>query len=398
MRILVVTQRWDLVGGSERYAGALVEALGARGEDVGVLCARGSQRASAAVTVAPELEHPRGAGLARHVRRLRPDRILLLSRISAPISRLLRGAAPVVRFVQDHTLFCPGLNKQYEDGELCQKALGAQCLERYYLRGGCSGLKITGPPSLRFPLGALAQCERELEETRRMSRVLVASEYMRCELLAAGLSPERIEVLPYFTRSKTPALPPGDLPAATAAFLAGSASPILFAPARLTLPDKGIDYLLSAFARVRHDSRLVIAGEGPARDWLESKARDEGLRERVHFSGWLSPAAIETLYSKCTLALCPSVWNEPFGLVGLEAMAWAKPVVAFAVGGIPEWLVDGETGRLVERKDCDGFAQAIDALLESPADALRLGEGGARRLRDHFGEDRHVDRLLEVLR
>ena len=72
---------------------------------------------------------------------------------------------------------------------------------------------------------------------------------------------------------------------------------------------------------------------------------------------------IERLLARAEVVVCPSVWNEPFGLVGLEAMAHAKPVVAFSVGGIPEWLADGETGFLAPRKDTLAMGNITGAMV-----------------------------------
>lgn len=401
MRVLVVTNHWDLVGGSERYAGEVVTGLSRRGFDTAVLCARGERNSDVQVHTVPELDSCRlSPGARAQLRRVLhdADRVLLLSHASADVLRELLASAPLVRFVQDHRLFCPGLNKQHANGELCQKALGSECLKRYYLDGGCCGMRITDSPSLRFPLRSLSECLRELELTRRARRVLVASSYMRDELLRTGIAPDEVEVLPYFTASASAGLAPAEFSPALEEFLARGEGALLFTPARLTLPDKGIDYLLTALGHTDSEVRLVVAGDGPARAWLEEKAAAEGLDQRVHFSGWLAPDEIESLYARCDLVVCPSVWNEPFGLVGIEAMAHGKAVVAFDCGGIAEWLRDGVTGTLCKRKDTEALARAIDRLARHPDERLRMGAAGRQRVEEEFRPRRHLDRLQEILR
>ena len=140
------------------------------------------------------------------------------------------------------------------------------------------------------------------------------------------------------------------------------------------------------------------ATTGPAEEWLRRKAREDGLAERVHFSGWLDPGAVETLYERAAVVVCPSVWDEPFGLVGLESMAHGKPVVAFRVGGIPDWLADGETALLVARKDTDAMARAIDRLLGDRDLAQRYGERGREVLGERFTIEAHVDGLEDAFR
>jgi glycosyltransferase involved in cell wall biosynthesis len=400
VRVLVVTTRWDLIGGSERYAGAVVRGLGAAGCEVRVLTAEGEQESQAevlrfAALGASKLGSAQRTSLRSMARSFAPDVVYLLSRVSAHTLEVLLDVAPLVRFVQDHTLFCPGLNKLHEDGARCSSPLGLACLERYYTGAGCSGFKRDGAPSLRYPLRSLAANLRELELSKRCKHVLVASNYMRDELLRAGLPAQLVSVVPYFTR--TAQQDEAELPCATREFLARDKTPLLLAPARLTLPDKGIDYLLTAFGQLERGPRLVVAGDGPARAWLEEKARDEGLAERVHFTGWLDGAELDALYADASVVLFPSVWDEPFGLVGLEAMSHGKPVVAFDVGGVREWLTGGVTGLLCERRDARALARAMRELLDDPRRARALGAVGRERATQRFSEEEHLERLLRLL-
>jgi glycosyltransferase involved in cell wall biosynthesis len=332
------------------------------------------------------------------VRHSRPDVIFVSALRNVDGLDALTGLAPLVRYVHDHTLFCPGLNKFREDGELCHEPLGLVCIDRYFRRGGCICFKQSGfVRPFVDPLRTLAGKWRELEVTQRAARVLTNSHYMRAELLQVGFHPERTSVLCYFTQSNTPAQPQGPLPDPTERFLAASGAPLVFTPARLTLPDKGVDYLLSALARLTRPFRAVVAGSGPAEAWLREKARAEGLGERVHFTGWLDGPAIETLYARADLVVCPSVWDEPFGLVGIESMAHGKPVIAFRVGGIPEWLADGESGFLVERKDVAAMAAAVERLLASPPLAARFGARGRALVAERFPRQAHLAGLEAAL-
>ena len=303
-----------------------------------------------------------------------------------------------MRYVHDHTLFCPGLNKYREDQETCHEPMGFPCLRNYYLGPGCVGFKAPGHRNrVTEPIGEMLVKWRELELARRSTHTLTNSRYMQGELLQVGFPPERTSVLYYFTMSGTSFQPPGPLPRATEDFLATTSGPLIFTPARLTLPDKGVDHLLTALVDVGHPFRAVIAGTGGQEAWLRQKAADVGVGDRVHFSGWTDSGAIETLYERADLVVCPSVWDEPFGLVGIEAMAHGRPLVAFRVGGIPEWLLEGENGRSLPRKDTRGMSRAIEDLLGDPEEARRLGEGGRRVVAERFPRDRHVQDLESTL-
>ena len=400
MRIAIVSKRFDLIGGSERYAASVAQGLGERGHAVRVLCASGDQggtveRVELAALDAERPSRTACRAITAAVREHRADLVYLLSSVAPGVFRALGAAAPLVRHVQDHTLFCPGMNKVHEDGTNCREALGARCLERYYLRGGCSGFKATGAPSLRWPITTLAACLADIERHRDAAALICASRYMREQLVVSGLDPQRVHTIPYFTRSAAAELQATPLDAALEAFLAGG-EPLILCPARLTLPDKGVDYLLTALGELDTPFRCVIAGEGPAREWLEQKARDEGLCRSVFFAGWQAAGALETLYRRTQVVAFPSVWDEPFGLIGLEAGAHEKPVVAFAVGGVQDWLADGETGHAVPNRDARAFAVALDGLLREPDRAVQLGSAGAQRVTRLYSRDSHLDRLEEL--
>ncbi|MCK6448177.1 MAG: glycosyltransferase family 4 protein [Planctomycetes bacterium] len=407
MRILLGIETYGLIGGSERYALAIAAELRARGHELGVLCAR---RAAVAPNDFACFEHasyaedranaPALAPLCADVRAFAPDVVFWLSGRSRAVARALldlRPARPLVRFVQDHTPFCPGLDKLHADGSPCTTPMGVACVARYYTHGGCVGFRRELHRSALDGVGGVVKHVRAFNELRRSARIVVASRYVARELVAAGAAPAAIDVIPYFTRSASAGEPGREPDRATRDFVLGSPAPLVFTPARLALPDKGVDFLLTALGKLTTNFRAVIAGTGPAEAWLRSKARDEGLAERVHFAGWQDAGAIEWLYERCAAVAFPSVWDEPFGLVGIEAMAHAKPVVAFDVGGVREWLVEGETGFAVARRDTDGFARALERVLTERELALALGRAGHARVEAEFRAPKHVERLTATL-
>jgi glycosyltransferase involved in cell wall biosynthesis len=160
------------------------------------------------------------------------------------------------------------------------------------------------------------------------------------------------------------------------------------------MPEKGLYDLLRALAGLKREYRLVVVGDGPARANAERLAASLGILPRVTFAGWQGEVA--PFYRRASLLVVPSLWPEPFGIIGIEAMAHALPVVAYRSGGIPEWLVDGVTGRLVEPGDVAGLAVAIDEVLGDAALARKLGEAGRKRQREMFGPERHIEKLEKV--
>jgi glycosyltransferase involved in cell wall biosynthesis len=217
---------------------------------------------------------------------------------------------------------------------------------------------------------------------------------MREELVRAGLPSALVRVLPYFTSEERPT--PEPLDATTQTFLDRDARPLLLCAARLVLPDKGVDYLLTALGHLEHRAKLVVAGDGPARAWLEEKARAEGLTDDVCFSGWLAPGRLESLYAACDVVVFPSVWDEPFGLIGLEARAHGKPVVAFDVGGVREWLQDDVSGLLAPRGDTLAMAERIARLLDQECVPPTPSRSPGPDL-DRGDLERHLRGLIDAL-
>jgi glycosyltransferase involved in cell wall biosynthesis len=159
---------------------------------------------------------------------------------------------------------------------------------------------------------------------------------------------------------------------------------------------KGIDVLLAACAQLETKVRLEVFGEGSWRSRLEQQAADLGLD--VRFAGHVDD--VRERMRKLDLFVLPSR-AENFPLAALEAMAAALPVVATRVGGIPEVVLDGETGVIVEPDDPSALAAAIDDLARDRDRLAGLGDAGWQRASSLFDADRMAARmtaLYEALR
>jgi len=131
---------------------------------------------------------------------------------------------------------------------------------------------------------------------------------------------------------------------------------------------KGVHHLLTAFPEVRKHiptARLVVAGTGSYERELRTLATELGLGSAVRFVGYRTRDDLYALYKQSTLVVMPSIWPEPFGKVGVEAMSVGRPVVATGVGGMSEWLRDGVTGYLVPPGDPHVLATSVTALLKN---------------------------------
>jgi glycosyltransferase involved in cell wall biosynthesis len=161
--------------------------------------------------------------------------------------------------------------------------------------------------------------------------------------------------------------------------------------------EKGIHDLVDAIALLAGrfpEIQLLIAGEGPERAALATLARERGISSRVHFLGLRSD--VDRVLRASDITVFPSTWQEAFGLVLVEAMGCGKPIVSTRVGGIPEVVVDGETGFLVEPGDAAGLASRIGLLCEDAEVRARLGGMARRAAVQKFGIDRMVDDVVAL--
>ena len=152
--------------------------------------------------------------------------------------------------------------------------------------------------------------------------------------------------------------------------------------------------MLPAIVRSSPRALLLVIGDGPEREPCEELARSLGMSDHVRFLG--KRGDVPRLLSAIDLVLMPSQ-SEGLGLAAIEALAAARPVIAFAVGGLPEVVSDGVNGRLVPPGDCEAFANAVVETLRNPGRRLSYARGAASTAQ-RFGIGTHVQRLIDCYR
>ncbi len=161
---------------------------------------------------------------------------------------------------------------------------------------------------------------------------------------------------------------------------------------------KGIDVLIQALARLNSSKaglELWLVGEGPLHGELEQLVRDLDLKTRVKFLGSRNRAEIWKLMHQCTLFVLPSR-AEPFGIVLLEALACRKPVIATAVGGIPEIIEHGKNGILVEPENPEVLSTAIETVLQDKELQEIMGWNGYETVKHRFQWETAATRYVSV--
>jgi glycosyltransferase involved in cell wall biosynthesis len=223
---------------------------------------------------------------------------------------------------------------------------------------------------------------------RRARRVVVPSAYLREIALGWGLTPSRVTVVP----NPAPELPP--LPSRDDARAALGVHGFALGTAGRLTAQKALGDALEAVARI-DDVELWVLGDGPERPGLERQAAALGIRDRVRFLGAGTRDDVVALFRAVDAALLTSAWeNLPHTL--LEALAVGTPVIATAVGGIPEIVSDGENGLLVPAGDVAAIAAAIDRLRVD--DDLRASLAGAAAPSvEDLAEPRILQRIVEAV-
>jgi glycosyltransferase involved in cell wall biosynthesis len=165
--------------------------------------------------------------------------------------------------------------------------------------------------------------------------------------------------------------------------------PLIVCASRLS-PEKGVDVLIEAFPRVASpEAQLLLVSNGPDAAKCRALAERLGIGGRVHFLGTRSD--IPRIFHAASAVVVPSLWDEAFGLVVVEAMAAGRPVIVTRGGAMPEIVDHGRCGVVVPKRDPAALASAIDGLLADPARAEALGAAAQRRALEHYELGRWVD-------
>lgn len=380
MRVLIVHDYGTLTGGAEHMSHTLREGLRQRGHraewfsssarplPVPIVSDHTCFGDTGILGRAAQALNPHAALRLRQVLQgFRPDVVhvrMFLTQLSPLILPLLRRLPAVLHCVNYDTI-CPLNTKALPDGTPCSYAPGWACHR-------CGGPLTAARAQLQHPLwrrwmGVFDSIVANSEWTARRLRehgVPVA------EVIHNGV-PER------------PARPPLAEPP-TAAFAGRLAA------------KKGVDALLRAWALVQRAApaaRLLIVGDGPERAAMEELAARLGLSTDVSFLGHLARADMEAALAPAWVQVAPSLWEEPFGLVGAEASMRGTAAVVSSRGGLAEVIEEGVSGFVVDPTDTAALADRLLRVLRDRELAERLGAAGRRRALARFTEARVIDRF-----
>lgn len=287
---------------------------------------------------------------------------------------------PVVKSAHGPVMICPGKDKfwRYSEGT-CTVKYGLHCFWHIYSEG-CAN---------RHPKRVIKAWNMVNFEVKVASKsyrnMIVMSDYIKSGLLECGIQEDKITCNPYFT------------PVASAYPTNDEKKKLLFV-GRL-ISSKGphiLIKLLTPLLNQRDDVQLNIVGDGLMMAELVNIVKEAGLTNKITFYGWLDRDRINALLGECYLVLFPSIYPEAFGIVGIEAMMRAKPVVGFDSGGVSTWLKDGETGFLVDTENENAMREKIEMLLEDSELYNKMGSKARDEAMIRFTPEVHMNKLLDV--
>jgi glycosyltransferase involved in cell wall biosynthesis len=391
MRILIATSHRNLVGGVEKYLQQILPCLLQRGHELALLYEYRFDPEKERIDPL-SLEIPclgtEEAGFdraSRFVRDWNSDVVYSQGLESVDLQTALLNEYPTVFYAHNYVGTCASGEKchAFPTPQPCDRHFGPACLVLYYPRR-CGGLN---------PVTMWKMYQRSSERNAQLQRyaaILVASAHMRREYERHGVSPEKIQVA---------ALPnPNEGHVFHAAARTATRDNLLFM-GRLTKL-KGAAELLRAIPLAEKQLgkalNVTIAGDGPERENLQNLANRQGLK--AEFPGWVTSLQKADLMERADLLVVPSLWPEPFGLVGIEAGTHGLPAVAFDTGGISDWLIPGNSGELApgHPPTAEGLADAIARALSDPSHYADLCRG-AREVASRFTLAEHVLKLEGTL-
>jgi len=375
--VLLGVPRWTRDGGVSAHVQTTAAALARHGIDVHVLVARiESSEELPGVTLhrCPDLFNDDAPMSSRIGPALEfgPD-VIHLHQVDRPdLVQEMRRDAPVVISAHVYSDCTSGVY-YFKPGQECTRAHGPGCVFNLLARGCAHTRNVKTLP------GRYRNASRRANALDGADLVVSYSSAVDRHLAANGL--ERRRLVP-FPATIVPAAGTGHEQRRRVVF------------AGRMVRQKGVEILIRAAREV--EGEFVICGEGRQLESMRRLAARLGVDDRVSFKGWLDSEQLAREFANASIVVVPSLWPEPFGLVGIEALAAGRPVVASATGGIEDWLDDGISGLCVKPGDVEDLARALNELLADPARQARMGAAGRDAVNSRFSPERHVAAMLDA--
>jgi len=374
MRVLHVHAQAKFCGGVEQILHDMAAAMRDRGWPQALL--HGDETPAGAFTDAFD-DHGQSAEIFT---RFAPD-LVVLHRPDFLGDQGRLSSFPCVHMVHDHDLVCLRRHKYFpRSHRICPHPAGMQCVANLcIIQQARPGSWL--PISLANPARQRAKINRSIGSG---AAYIVGSDWMKSELAINGFPISRIHTIAPVPHSLDMARP-----------LPLSKENLILYVGQL-IRGKGVDLLLKALSGTKTGWRCSIVGTGNHQAELEHLASRLGIADRITFHGWVAHGDIDRFYQRAAICVVPSRWPEPFGMVGIEAMARGRPVIGFRVGGITDWLEHEVTGLCLPPADIDAMARAIDRLLSDRDERQRMGAEAILRIKREYRFSHFIGKIMAL--
>ena len=388
MNILFINEKGGYFGGVEQNISLSVKALTNQGHSCHLYYGLKTDKADeflnlfTSTTQFKQLIEPNNEikFLVENTESINPDIIYIHKLESLESIQCLTEKYKTIRMVHDHDLCCPRRHKYFlYNNRVCNKPIGWRCYtDLAFMKRKPSSL-------IGVEYESISKKVKELRRHKHLDKLLVGSQFMRTELIQNGIDENKVFVTPPCVESSHNNINNK---------IAGDE--ILFVGQLIR--GKGVDLLLHALAKLDQEFHCTIIGAGNARNQLIKLSKKLGLQNKVTFKGWVNSESLHEYYQLSRFVVVPSRWPEPFGMVGIEAMHNARPVIGFNVGGISDWLIDKENGLLIDEQDVDGLAFAMNNLMNNKEIAIELGVNAMNYVNEHFSFDNYINSLIKHMK
>ncbi|MDD3915155.1 MAG: glycosyltransferase family 4 protein [Bacteroidales bacterium] len=378
-KVLFISQYAGFIGGLERYIHSVAALLKENGFKVYSLFIEAAQEKERFLSIFDDYWNIEDINQISE----KDFDLTTVHKISHPkiFEKILQRFSPAL-FVHDHDYYCPKGFKYYPYKRI-------NC-HRHYSRLFCAVCSSLVPPR-HMVKGINTALKKNFIESAKLFKqamsckfFVVLSDFMKCNLLKNGLTEEKIKIIHPFLR--LPVLPNkkrinSDIPQ------------IVFAGQQVV--SKGTPLFLEAISKLRAKASVRILGSGSRLMDFKRIAEQMELKNHVSFDGWVqNPLEV---FINSDIAVFPSLWQEPFGLSGIEAMSCGIPVVGFDVGGVSEWLKNEYNGILVSERDTTAMAAAIDKLLVDNKLRKTLGNNARQGVEKDYCKQKFLRNFINII-
>ena len=281
---------------------------------------------------------------------------------------------PVIMTIHDLKLACPN-HRMFTQGKICERCKPHRYYHALFHRCFLNSWQASFAGCLEAYIHYIKKYF-----TKYVDLFISPSQFCSKKLIDWGFPSDKITLLNNFVEAKPYSLQPKT----NQIFYFGLLNNV-----------KGIHVLIEAMKYIRHEPKLLLAGDGPIKTNISKAISREGL-SNVYIEGHLEDATLDNTIQESLTSVFPSLCyeNQPFGI--LEAMSFGRAVVASRIGGIPELVTDGKNGLLFTPGDSKDLASKLNWLIQHPKETEEMGHRAHQRIKDSFSPEEHYKKLMNL--